>query len=71
MLTRKHFQAAADIMETRLRYAEEYFGKSDLDPVRIGYKAALEDVACDLADYFFDENDRFDREKFIEACGLK
>ena len=28
-------------------------------------------IVCDLANYFAADNPRFDRKKFLEACGLE
>ncbi len=42
-----------------------------LDSMRGDYDAVtLEAVADGLAEYFGQDNARFDRERFIEACGL-
>jgi len=32
--------------------------------------AQVADIALELADYFAQDNPDFDREKFLEACGL-
>ena len=59
MMTKKHFEAvAAKIM------AQKVEAKSDAE--RIG----LQNLACRLADTFEQANPRFNRERFINACGF-
>ncbi len=55
MLTRKVFEAQAAIIKEHLP--------------KVGREFSHE-MASDLADYFERENPRFDRERFLEACGL-
>ena len=55
MMTRKHFEEQAAIIQKHLP--------------RIGGDGSY-DMACDLADYFEKENPRFDRDRFFVACGL-
>jgi len=33
-------------------------------------ETSLRNFANDLADYFASDNERFDREKFLSACGI-
>jgi len=52
----QHYEAiAAIIQEERIVY---------------GYPQPCRRFATKLADYFAKDNPRFDREKFLEACGL-
>jgi hypothetical protein len=37
---------------------------------RVGYNTAINFVANELAVVFEDDNPRFDRDRFLEACGL-
>jgi hypothetical protein len=55
MLTRKVFEEQAAIIKKHLP--------------KVGREFSHE-MASDLADYFERENPRFDRERFLEACGL-
>lgn len=57
MLTRKDFERIAGIIR-RYSYLDNY-----------GVPAVFqEDIVRELADYFADENPRFDVAKFIAAC---
>lgn len=61
-MTRKHFEAlAAMVRETPLTGVVE--GR-DMANVR-------EHFAHTLADFCQDQNSRFDREKFLAACGIR
>jgi hypothetical protein len=51
-LSRKHYQAIADIIRTR--------GTSNENQV--------ENIKSDLAEYFQEDNPRFDKERFWKAC---
>ena len=58
-MTKKHFQALAKAVKDRV------------DNISNESKAAsLVYLANDIADVCKRENDRFDRAKFLEACGL-
>lgn len=57
MLTRKHFKAIAEI----LKEVEE-------NGINLSKKNTLTEVAEKVADYFANENPRFNRTKFLEAC---
>lgn len=55
-MTKKHFEAIATIL----------FEVHDDYP----HDGAVDAMASRLADYFKAENPRFDRDKFLTACGL-
>ena len=55
MMTRKHFEAQAAIVKKHTATAGLDF---------------CYDMACDLANYFEQENPNFDRLRFFEACGF-
>lgn len=57
-MTKKHFEAAARIFRFRLAEASE------------SERLLLLSTARDFADLFSQENPRFDREKFLTACGF-
>ena len=65
MLTKKDFKAVAEIV-TRLHPA-----KSKTGDFNKGENFALKNVAIKLADYFTTQNPRFDRNRFMKACGLE
>jgi len=56
MLTRKTFKAVAEIIESNRGQGVEY---------------TLDNIAEELADFFATQNPRFDRDKFLKACGLE
>ena len=59
-LSRMHFKRAADIMK---RHGDEGRAAGAKDPVS-------RRVAEDLADWFGESNERFDRKRFMEAAGF-
>ena len=61
MFTRQHYKAIAEIIRyNRAKVAE---GKSE---------DTIEDcIACDIADFFADDNPRFDYTRFYKACGME
>lgn len=54
-MTRKHFVALAQLVNDR----------KGLIPT-----AALESLARDLADFCQQQNSNFDRQRFLDACGV-
>lgn len=54
MLSRKDYKAIAEIMKTESR----------------GYETIPDRISEKLADYFAQDNPRFDRDRFLAACGL-
>ena len=56
MMTRKDYVATAEILS----------GYKDL----IGDNFVYEDLVDDFAGMFAQDNERFDSDKFLEACGL-
>jgi hypothetical protein len=59
-MTKRHFEAIAKILKS----ARE-------DAIAIGETPLqTSDVALGMADYFANENPRFDRARFLTACGL-
>lgn len=68
MMTKKQFQAVADLFNDAMEDMTDY---SHMDTGYIvGRAAGIEAMAQDMADYFQKENPRFDREKFLDACGM-
>jgi len=62
MLTKKHYEAIARIAKQWMDDAEQY-DRESVDMVCW--------QACNLADYFAKDNPRFDRARFLKACGLE
>jgi|AP95_1055475.scaffolds.fasta_scaffold414577_1 hypothetical protein len=56
MLTRKTYEAQAAIIKRHLPKAG---------------RDACYDIATDIANYFANDNPRFDRTRFFAACGLE
>lgn len=65
MLTRKDFKAVAEIIKGSLPQ-----DKTSQNDYLCGKRDALWWAADDLADYFATQNPRFDRDRFMRACGL-
>lgn len=61
-MTRKHYRAIAKIIK------QEYV--FDDDAAAVYSRPAIADIADRLADYFKQDNSRFDRQKFLDACGI-
>ena len=65
MMTRKHFQALAEILSRRGCHIAH-------DPLFAeGWHAATSAITHAIADYLASENPNFDRDRFLEACGLE
>ena len=62
MLSRKDYRAIAEIVK---RQAKAY--RNDNAP---GHALGTEAVVKPFADYFGQDNSRFDRARFLAACGL-
>ena len=63
MLTKKDFKAVAEIIESLCDWRTTH---KHPDSYYYGVRDAVEK----LADYFATQNPRFDRQKFLDACGL-
>ncbi len=59
MFTRQHYKAIAEIVRDR---TFDYHGRDYIFPALLAY---------DLVDYFIKDNPRFDRDKFLAACGIE
>ena len=62
MLTRKVFEQIATSVKKSVDKAD-----TTLDANLYGFAVEMAD---ELADYFASDNPRFDRERFLDACGL-
>lgn len=60
-MTKKHFQAVAEKIAKRAADARQLNDDAYL---------SVRCVALDLADVFEEQNPRFDRGKFLKACGV-
>lgn len=69
MMTRKDYVAIAAIIRNVIDRTKGFTTKSG---AAINYSglAAAEEVARQLAEHMRNENIRFDREKFLSACGM-
>lgn len=66
MMTRQNYQAMAD------QIADQMEGNPINSSANFicGYARATVDMANRMADVFAADNPRFDRERFLKACGL-
>ena len=55
-MTKKHYIAIAHVLKTQLSNPNVY---------------SVEDVCRTLAHYFATDNPKFDRQRFLDACGIK
>lgn len=71
-MTKKHYEAIASILRG---YVEQQIGVHDRRDLTKTECDALEqasyDIADRLADYFASDNPRFDRVRFLTACGIE
>lgn len=63
MVTKKDFKAIAEIIEQ---------GTTEIHDEQYSHFQVLprNNIVHELADYFAEQNSRFDRQKFLNACGL-
>jgi len=64
-MTRKHFEAVAEAILAEKTLAEVSSRGAGLDRVK-----GVERIASNLANVFAQTNDRFDRARFMTACGF-
>lgn len=64
MFARKHYKAIAEI----IKQAKPSFNSTRMN---MGETWCCMRIARDLTDYFAKDNPRFDRDKFLSACGVK
>jgi len=63
-MSKKDYEAFAAMVKNRSEECAYY----SLDKVE--YRGALEDIAQDMADHFAAGDPRFDRARFLKACGF-
>lgn len=66
-MTAKHFKDIAKIIRKPVQEIDNEFSYENQELPRV----ILIQLACDLADYFKGENPRFDKDKFMKACGIE
>jgi len=66
MLTQKDFKAVADVIANNHTHLDD----CDADYYQGGRYDSANSIAGQLADYFATQNPRFDRSRFMQACGL-
>lgn len=66
-MTRKHYEAVAGVIRAELG---DGLDLSAADRMRVPRIQSLVHVARGLADVFEADNSRFDRGRFLTACGL-
>ena len=67
-MTRKDFQLIADVISKHIAYWEEDAHAEELDS--LASANALKDIALSLGTEFISVNPRFDRKRFLKACGF-
>ena len=67
MFTNQHINAIADIIKSNTQNEPDAkVNESVATVINSGGRY----IGLALADYFTDDNPRFDRQKFLEACGI-
>lgn len=66
MLTGKDFEAVAEIIDKQTDIPSQCYE----DEYDRGWDEATRRLGERLADYFAGQNPKFDRERFLKACGL-
>jgi len=74
-MTKKYYEMIAGILRYRFEHATLCMNNERLpDRIRDGWVCRASEVDCvadDLARAFAADNPRFDRARFLKACGLK
>lgn len=70
-MTKKHYVAVAGILKSQRMGALEKAGLAQAGMSGDTYNRALDETGELLAEYFQMENPKFDRARFLEACGIK
>lgn len=65
-MTKKDYEKFAAMMRTHICVNVE-----PADQWEAGYDSAMREVANSLASVFQRDNPRFDRERFLKACGIE
>jgi hypothetical protein len=65
-VTRKHFQKIAAVLHSIRKFEVEDIERSSIDVRVVRFSSVVDALAGVLAD----SNPRFDRDRFLEACGI-
>lgn len=65
MMTRKDYVEIAQILNESRRSLGVY-DASEVEEIN----GAIDDISFEIASYCAEDNDRFDRVKFLKACGV-
>lgn len=63
-MTRKDFKAIAEIIKGNVEFIKQTDGHC------YNCRERIRNIADELADYLSTQNPRFDRKRFLEACGV-
>lgn len=69
-LSRKHYEAVAEIVADQSAYFADLSKHPANADLVIGGQRATSEIATALASYFAADNERFDRARFLKACGV-
>jgi len=67
-MMKEHFKAIAEIVKHAIERSKS--NKTVEDDYLNGRYDATRDIALSLSDHFASDNPRFDRAKFLTACGI-
>lgn len=72
-MTKKDYELIAGVFKTSAQFQKEFMAENDQDDETLEQEASIklcrERLAEELADKFAAQNSRFDRTKFLTACG--
>jgi uncharacterized protein (DUF1800 family) len=69
-MTKKHYEAIACIIKSTYNNAKLYNGTMYRDTASERLET-IEIIVSRLADYFASDNPKFNRTKFLQACGIE
>lgn len=69
-MTKKHYEAIASVIASTYKNAKLYTAPNYKNTARERCES-IEVIAVRLADYFASDNPKFDRQRFLAACGIE
>ena len=69
-MNKKHYIKVAAALARQNKNAQNFLDLKENDQYFRGQIVAIRDMANSLADMFAEDNPRFDRARFLSACGI-
>lgn len=67
-MTKKDYEKIAKAFARRVSESKAHYGD---EPIRLHAITQIEYLAEDMADMLAEDNHRFDRDRFLAACGVR